>query len=120
MSDRIFLDAVRVRCKIGITAKERMEPQDVLIDVSLFVGLSRAGASDKLEETVNYRTAIDDISRFASSREFVLLEGLAEGLATLAIETYGVERIRVRVRKAKYSLEPSIGIEIERERKDLK
>ena len=120
MSDRIFLEGVRVRCRIGITAKERMEPQEVLIDLSFFMDLSRAGASDNLEETVNYRTALDEISRFASSREFVLLEGLADGLASLAIEAFGVESVRVRVRKAKYSLEPSIGIEIERERKDLK
>jgi dihydroneopterin aldolase len=116
MSDRIFLDGVRVRCKIGITAKERVEPQEVLIDLSLFMDLARAGATDNLEETVNYRTALDEISRFASSREFVLLEGLAEGLASLAIEAFGVDRVRVRARKAKYSVEPSIGVEIERER----
>jgi len=116
MNDRIFLDAVRVRCKIGITPKERMEPQEVLIDVSLFMDLARAGAADNLEETVNYRTALDEISRFASSREFVLLEGLAEGVASLAIGMFDVQRVRVRVRKAKYSVEPSIGVEIERER----
>jgi FolB domain-containing protein len=116
MNDRIFLDGVRVSCKIGITSEERTEPQEVLIDVSLFMDLVRAGASDKLEETINYRTALDEISRFASSREFVLLEGLAEGVASLAIGTLGVQRVRVRVRKAKYSVEPSVGVEIERER----
>ena len=116
MNDRIFLEGVRVRCKIGITARERLEPQEVLIDVSLFLDLARAGATDDLEETINYRTALDHISQFASSREFVLLEGLAEGLAALVIGTFATERVRVRVRKAKYSLEPSIGVEIERER----
>ena len=116
MNDRIFLDAVRVHCKIGITSKERAEPQDVLIDVSLFMDLARAGVSDELGATVNYRAALDEVSRFASSKEFVLLEGLAEGVASLAINKFGVQKVRVRVRKAKYSVEPSIGVEIERER----
>ena len=116
MNDRIFLDGLRLQCKIGITAEERMEPQEVLMDVSLYMSLARAGASDNLEETVNYRSAIDDISRFASSKEFILLEGLAEGVASLALKTFGVGKVRVRVRKAKYSGEPSIGVEIERER----
>ena len=74
--------------------------------------------SKRLEDTVDYRAARLQISHFASHGEFVLLESLAEGVATLCLDKFKVERVTVRVRKEKYSVEPSIGIEIERVRGD--
>lgn len=116
MADRIFIDNLRLKCRIGITDEERMAPQEILASISLMVELTRAGASDNLGDTVDYKEMIERISRFVSEREFKLLESLAEGIAALALKTAGVERVTVKVSKAKYSSEPSIGIEIERSR----
>ena len=118
MNDRIFLDNLRLKCRIGITDEERREPQEVMADISLFVNLKRAGTSDSLDDTVNYREAMTNVLQSVSNREFNLLESLAEGIAALALETSRVERVVVKVRKAKYSREPSIGIEIERSREE--
>ena len=114
--DRIFIDNLRIDCLIGVTDEERRHLQKVVVDVDLALDLSRAGASERVEDTVDYREAKRQISQFVSSREFVLLEGLAEGIASLALERFKVERVVVKVRKEKYSVEPSIGIEIERVR----
>lgn len=118
MNDRIFLDNLRLKCRIGITDEERREPQEIMADVSLIVNLKRAGASDSLGDTVDYREAMKRISQFVSSKEFNLLESLAEGIATLVLETAGVERVIVKVRKMAYSSEPSIGIEVQRGRRE--
>jgi FolB domain-containing protein len=117
MVDRIFIDNLRLRCRVGITDEERAAPQEILVNVSLTVGLERAGTSDNLGDTVDYKEMMERISQFVSGREFKLLESLAEGIAALALKPAGVEKVTVRVRKTKYSGEPSIGVEIERWRR---
>jgi FolB domain-containing protein len=119
MNDRIFLDNLRLKCRIGVTDEERRAPQEVIIDIGLIINLKRAGTSDNLDDTVNYREALQQVSQFVSTNEFRLIEALAERLASLVLETPSVERVSVRVRKAKYSSEPSIGVEIERGRTEV-
>jgi 7,8-dihydroneopterin aldolase/epimerase/oxygenase len=114
--DRIFIENLRVDCVIGIMDEERRQPQKVVVDVSLVLDLGRAASSKKMQDTIDYREAKRQISKFVSTGEFLLLETLAEGIASLALKTFKVERVVVRVRKEKYSVEPSIGIEIERAR----
>jgi FolB domain-containing protein len=117
MTDRIFVDNLRLGCRVGITPDERLEPQEVLLDVSLFLSLAPAGASDSVKDTVNYKDLMERVSSFVSSKEFGLLESLAEGVAAVALGAFPVESVVVKVRKAKYSAEPSVGIEITRDRK---
>jgi len=112
--DRIFLENLRIKCKIGASEKERRVAQEVIIDLSLFANLKRAAATDRIGYTIDYRRVRRQISEFVSSREFRLLEGLAEGVASVALKTAGVQRVSVKVRKARYSDEPSVGVEIER------
>ncbi len=112
--DRVFIDNLGVDCRIGITEDERRTKQRVLVDVSIFLDLSPSAATGKIEDTVDYREAKRQIMEFASAGEFLLLESLAEGISALVMNMHDVERVVVRVRKEKYSLEPSIGVEIER------
>ncbi len=114
--DKIFIDNLHLDCRVGVTEEERRQPQKVVVDVDLALDLSRAAASKKIGDTVDYRQAKRQISEFVSSREFLLLESLAEGIASLALDKLNVERVTVKVRKEKYAVEPSIGIAIERKR----
>jgi FolB domain-containing protein len=116
MTDRIFVDNVRLSCRVGITPEERRQPQEVLVDVSLFLSLASAGRSDDVGDAVNYKEVLQRVSLSVSGREFTLLEGLAEGVVSAVLGAFPVERVVVKVRKAKYSVEPSIGIEVSRDR----
>jgi FolB domain-containing protein len=116
--DRISLDNLRLDCRVGVTEEERRSPQKVLLDVGLFLDLARPAASGRLADTVDYREARRQISEFVSGGRFRLLETLAEGVASLVLKNFDADRVTVRVRKEKYSAEPSIGVEIERERED--
>src|SRR5580658_9246502 len=109
--DTIFIENLRLGCRVGVTEEEWRQPQNVLLDVRLELDLRRAAVSKRVEDTVDYREARLQFSRFVSEGEFVLLESLAEGLASLALERFKVDRVVVRVRKEKYSTEPSIGVE---------
>ena len=117
VADRIFIEGLRLPCHVGITPKEREEQQDVLIDASLVLDLARAGKSDRAADSVDYKEAMQVIFSVASDSEFVLLEGLAESIAQAILGFSPVSKVTVRARKAKYSGEPSVGIEIERLRK---
>jgi len=114
--DTVFIENLRLDCRVGVTDEERRQPQKVLVDVTLALDLGRAAATKDIEDTVDYREAKRLFSQFVSTGEFVLLESLAEGVAALALDRFEVERVVVRVRKEKYSAEPSIGIQIERGR----
>lgn len=114
--DSIFIENLRLDCLVGVTDEERRQRQKVVVDVRLFLDLGRAGASEKIADTVDYREAKREISELVSGGEFRLLEGLAEDVASLALNKFGAQGVAVRVRKEKYSAEPSIGIEIERGR----
>ena len=115
--DRIFIENLRLDCLVGVTEDERRQPQKVILDVSLFLDLSGAAASEKIEDTVDYKEARRHISQFVSTGEFLLLESLAEGVAAAVIDGFRVEKVVVRARKEKYSSDPSIGVEIGRVRR---
>ncbi|MGH3624699.1 MAG: dihydroneopterin aldolase [Sciscionella sp.] len=54
MTDRITLTGLRVRGNHGVFEHERAEGQDFLVDVTVWVDLRHAGASDDLADTVDY------------------------------------------------------------------
>ena len=112
--DRIFIDNLRVKCRIGVGQDERRETQEVLVDVSLYRSLDHPGATGNMDDTINYREVMERVTDFVSGREFNLLESMASGVASLILNRYNVDSVSVRARKAKFSNEPSIGVEIER------
>lgn len=114
--DRVFVENLRLDCRVGITDEERSRPQKVIVDLSLFLDLSRPAASGNVKDTIDYRQVRQKLSEFVSSGEFGLLETLADGVASLTLQGFPVDRVSVRVRKEKYAAEPSVGIEIHRER----
>ncbi len=87
------------------------------MDISLFLNLKPAAESDSMDKTNNYREVRERVLRFISNREFKLLETFADGIANQLLEAFKAERVTVRARKTKYSREPSIGVEIVRDRK---
>lgn len=114
MADRIFVEHLRVKCTVGVTPEERREPQEVILDVSLFLNLKKPATSGRLEDTVNYRELMERVSAVASGSEYVLLEALADGVASTCLRDPRIGRVVVRARKSKYSADPSVGVEVER------
>ncbi|MDG6974175.1 MAG: dihydroneopterin aldolase [Nitrososphaerota archaeon] len=88
MNDRIFVDNLRLNCRVGITSEERKEPQEVTMDISLFLNLKPAAESDSMGETIDYREVRQRVMQFISKREFKLLEALADGTATCLLDSF--------------------------------
>ncbi len=117
MSDEIQIKDLLLRTIIGINAEERRDRQDVLINVTLYADTRQAGESDRMEDSVNYRTIAKQIIALVESSQFYLVEKLAEQIAALCLQDERVERARVSVEKpGALRFACSVGVTIERAR----
>ena len=97
--DRIFLRDLRVETTIGIWEWERRIRQFVSIDLELGADIARAAATDRIEDTLNYKGLAKRVQEFVGESSFQLVETLAERIAALVLEEFGVSWIQVTVNK---------------------
>ncbi len=117
--DRILIRDLLVRAILGINDWEREQAQDILVNLELTTDLRRAGFSDDIADTVNYRTLTKKILAHVDASTRYTVESLAADIARLCLEEDGVIRVRVRVEKpGALRFARSVGVEIERTRDD--
>ena len=115
--DRIFLTALSVETIIGIHDWERELRQRVEIDLEMWVDVSKAVASDAIEDTLNYKSVAKRVLAFVEASRFRLVEALAGQVADLVLKELGVARVRVTLHKpgaVRHSRD--VGVVIERGR----
>ncbi len=74
MIGKIILKGLRCQIKIGVTEEERKQPQPVLIDLQLYLDITKAVATEDIEETVNYSAVQKKVKAFLENKEYVLVE----------------------------------------------
>jgi FolB domain-containing protein len=115
--DRIVIRDLLTRGILGINDWEREQPQDILVNLTLFCDLRRAGFSDDIADTVNYRTLTKGILALVESSTRYTVEALAADIADLCLREPGVIRVRVCLEKpGALRFARSVGVEIERTR----
>ena len=97
--DEIHIRDLLLRCIIGIYDEERREKQDVNINITLYADLRRAGQSDDIADTVDYKTIKKRVIRRVEESSCFLVERLAQCVADLCLEDGRVRRVRVSVAK---------------------
>jgi len=118
--DKVVVRDLMVRGVIGINDWEREVEQDILVNLTMYTDLRKAGASDDIEDTVNYRTAAKSVIDHIKSHQPFTVEALAADIAQICLEQPNVKRVKVRVEKpGALRFAQSVGVEIEREASDL-
>lgn len=115
--DHIHIDDLLLRCIIGANDWERDKKQDVLINIVLHAELGRAGRSDDLADTVDYRAISKHVIEHVEASTYHLVEALAEHVAQICLDDPRVARVEVDVQKPgalRYAR--SVGVTIVRER----
>jgi 7,8-dihydroneopterin aldolase/epimerase/oxygenase len=84
-ADRIELRGLRVLGRVGILPTERAQDQPLEIDLDLEVDLAAAGASDSLDDTVDYGRVCDAAVAAVRDGHVDLLERLATKVADAAL-----------------------------------
>lgn len=114
--DMIHIRDLRARCIVGINPDERINKQDVVINITLYADLRKAGLSDDITDTVDYKTMKKTVLALVEASSFQLVERLAEAIADTCLAQSGVERARVLVEKpAALRFARTVGVEIFRE-----
>ena len=120
MTDQIQIKDLHLRAIIGINDEERRNRQDVLINIVLYADTRRAGASDDIDDAVNYRTITKRVINIVEESKFYLVEKLAAEIAVICLEDPRVEEVSVRVEKpGALRFARSVGVELRRTRADL-
>ena len=113
--DKIFLEELKIDTIIGIWDWERKIRQTVIIDLEMSADIARAAATDSVEDTLNYKSVAKRVQQFVRDSSFQLVETLAERIAAIIRDEFGVAWVKVRVHKpGAIRGSKDVGIEIER------
>ncbi len=97
--DIIYLHGLTVDCVIGIWDWERRIKQSITIDLDMAADISRAAASDHIDDTLNYKAVAKRVISFVAESEFQLVETLAEKIAGILRDEFQIPWCRVRINK---------------------
>ena len=97
--DIIFLNDLRVETVIGIFDWERQVRQTVSIDLEMAADIRTAAASDKIDDTLNYKAVAKRLIQFVGDADFGLVETLAEHVARIVVTEFDVPRVKVSLHK---------------------
>jgi 7,8-dihydroneopterin aldolase/epimerase/oxygenase len=118
--DKIFIHALKAEAIIGIYDWERQVRQTVLVDIEIGADIRKAALTDSIEDTLNYKRVAKRVLAFVEASEFQLVETLAEHLAMLILEEFGVVRVRIVLAKpGAVRSSKDVGVEVERDRTAL-
>jgi len=99
ITDRIELRGLVVVGICGALPEERTRPQPLEIDLDVVADLSAAGASDDLDDTLDYGALTATIERVIGDGAPQLLEHLAQVLADAVLVDPRALEVTISVRK---------------------
>jgi dihydroneopterin aldolase len=97
--DRISLLGLRAFARHGVLGHEREEGQEFVIDASVWLDTTPAGAADDLSRTVDYGALAGRLVRLAADPPVRLIETLAQRLVAACLSEPGVEEAEITVHK---------------------
>ena len=113
--DKIFLNELTIDAVVGLWDWERKITQKVVVDLEMAANARAAAASDSIEDTLNYKAVADRVTAFVIERQAKLVETLAEGIASIVRDEFGVSWVKVTISKPGASRgSRNVGISIER------
>ncbi len=118
--DKLFIEDLLVRGIIGVSDRERAQPQDIVINISLFTDISEGGRTDNIEKCTNYRTVAKAVIAHVEKVGRFTVEALATDLAKICFDISVVKEVTVRVEKpGAVRFSKSVGVEIHRIRENV-
>jgi dihydroneopterin aldolase len=118
--DKIFIHALKTEAIIGIFDWERQVRQTVIVDIEIGADVRRAALTDSIEDTLNYKRVAKRVLTFVEGSQFHLVETLAEHLAMLVLEEFGVAWVGIVLSKpGAVRNSRDVGVALERDRTSL-
>ncbi len=119
--DIIYIHGLKCECVIGIWEWEKAITQTLILDIDVASDIKPAAASDKIEDTLNYKSLADRVIEYAQENQYGLIETLIEHLAEMIMSEFKVPWVRIKLDKGGAVKNVSnVGILIERGEKPLR
>jgi dihydroneopterin aldolase len=122
MSDHLVIKGLEFQGHIGITAEERRDPQPIGIDVEVDYpegAMANASKTDDIARAIDYARISARMVEIGLSREFRLLETLADEITAALFAEFPIAGIRLWVKKLVppiKNIRDSVGVRIDRQR----
>ncbi|USR91363.1 dihydroneopterin aldolase [Phormidium yuhuli AB48] len=97
--DSIELSQIRCYGYTGLLPEEQVLGQWFEVDLTLWLDLHKASASDVIDDTLDYRQAIAQVKEIIKTEKFALVERLAGAIADRLLTLEKVQHVRVRLSK---------------------
>lgn len=95
----IRIKNLRLRSILGIYDWEQEKPQDIVINIEIEFDGNLAAETDRIENTVDYKTMKKKIIDFVENGRFYLIEKLVKEVADIIMEDEKVTRATVEIDK---------------------
>jgi len=118
--DKIFIHALKTETIVGIFDWERQVKQTVVMDIEFSADIAKAALSDSIDDTLNYKGVAKRVLAFVDESSFHLVETLAENIAMLILEEFGVSWVSITLSKpGAIRGSRDVGVMLERTVQDL-
>jgi len=97
--DIVYIRDLRIDTVIGIYGWERHTTQSIIFDIEMSADIARAAATERIEDTLNYKSVAKRLMAFVGNSEFQLVETLAERCAAIIRDEFGVRWVRLNLNK---------------------
>ena len=113
--DTVFIEDLRIETVIGIYDWERQIRQVVALDLEMAFDNTRPAASDRIQDTLDYKAVSKRLIAFVESSSFQLVETLAERCAEIVLNEFNVSWLRLKLAKpGAVRGSRAVGVRIER------
>jgi dihydroneopterin aldolase len=92
----------------GVLAEEQRRGQPFEVDLRMHIDITKAAASDQLDDTIDYGLVAEAVVRTVELESFQLLERLADRIAGMCLSAGPVLSVEVTVRK----LRPPVPVQV--------
>jgi len=98
-NDTIFIEGLVIETIIGVYEHEREIKQKIVLDIEMTLPDSAVATSDDLRHTVDYDAVSTLVTSFVMDTQYQLIESLAESVASLILDKFAVESLKLKLAK---------------------
>ena len=97
--DIVYIRDLRIETIIGIYDWEREVKQTVSLDLEMAHDIGKAAETDDIQYALNYKSIAKRLIKFIEESEFLLVERMADEVASIVSEEFSVPWLKLRVSK---------------------
>ena len=97
--DIVYIRDLKIETVIGVNDWEREVRQTVSLDLEMATDIQAAADTDDIADTIDYKAVAKRLIDFVEGTDFQLVESIAERVAGIVREEFGVNWVRLRVSK---------------------